>query len=109
MAYSGTTAASSASNPPVYTGGPLVRGTTAGPNPRGGAFWYYASADGSTVVSASGYFTDAVKLGMRVGDTIHGVYQSSLGSTTAYTYRLIITSLTTAGAAVCSTVQMSTG
>ena len=108
MAYSGTTAASSVSNPPVYFGGPLTRASSAGANPRGGAFWHYTSSDGSTVSSAANYFTDALNLGVRPGDMILGSYQSSVGSTDRYSYRLIVTGVTTSGA-VCSTAQMSTG
>ena len=109
MAYAGSTAASSLANPPALTaGGRLTRGSSLGSNPRGGQHWDYRSADGSTVTSAANYFTDAWYLGMRPGDIIHGVYQSSLGTSTQYSYRLIVTGVTTAGAA-CSTAQMSTG
>jgi len=108
MAYSGSTASSSVANPPSLIGGPLTRGSSSGPNPRGGQTWHYTSTDGSTVTSASAYFTDAWYLGMRPSDVIFGTYQSSVGSTDRYSYRLIVTSVTTAGA-VCSTAQMSTG
>lgn len=107
MAYSGSTAASSAANVPAIISGQLTRSSSAGPNLHGGTVWYYASSDGSTVTSAANYFTDAWYLGMRPGDTIMGVYQSSVGSSTAYAYRLIVTGVTTSGAS-CSTGQMST-
>lgn len=32
--------------------------------------WYYASADAHTDVDASGYFSDGVTRGMKVGDTV---------------------------------------
>ena len=108
MAYSGSTAASSVANPPALMGGQLTRGSSLGPNVRGFQSWSYQSTDGSTVSSASAYFTDAWYLGMRPGDHIQGTYYSSVGSTDRYSYRLIVTSVTTGGA-VCSTAQMSTG
>jgi hypothetical protein len=36
----------------------------------GGALWAYASADVSTDVDASGYFTNGNALGMKVGDVV---------------------------------------
>jgi len=109
MAYAGSTASSSVANPPALTSGQLTRSSSrSGPSPRGGSIWSYNSTDGSTVSSASAYFTDALYLGMRPGDIVHGTYYSSVGSTDRYAYRLIVTSVTTAGA-VCSTGQMSTG
>jgi hypothetical protein len=108
MAYSGSTAASSVANPPALVSGQLTRSSSLGPNLHGGSVWSYQSADGSTVTSASNYFTDAWYLGIRPGDHIMGSYSSSVGSTDRYSYRLIVTSVTTNGA-VCSTAQMSTG
>lgn len=108
MAYSGSTAASSVANVPTRVAGPLTIGSTDGPNPRGGSLWFYHSADGSTVVSASDYFTDAFYIGMRPGDVVFGSFSSSLGSTTGYTYRLWCSGVTTSGAEF-STGQMSTG
>jgi len=35
--------------------------------------WEYASTDASTVVDASGYFTNGYNLGMRAGDTVRVV------------------------------------
>lgn len=108
MAYSGSTAASSVANPPVRMAGPLTMGSTAGPNPRGGSLWWYHSSDGSTVVSAANYFTDAYYLGMRPGDVVMGSYQSTVGSTSGYSYRLWCSGVSTSGASF-STGQMSTG
>ncbi|HEX03848.1 MAG TPA: hypothetical protein ENH10_01635 [Bacteroidetes bacterium] len=108
MAYSGSTAASSVANPPTRMAGPLTRGTTDGPDPRGGSLWHYHSADGSTVVSAANYFTDAYELGMRPGDIVMGSYASSVASTDGYAYRLWCSGITTSGASF-STGAMSTG
>jgi len=109
MAYSGSTAASSVANPPIPVLAPLARtGSSLGFNPRGAQLWFYASSDGSTVVSAANYFTDAWYLGMRPGDVVIGSQMSSLGSTSGYSYRLWCSGVTTAGASF-STGQMSTG
>jgi hypothetical protein len=118
MAYAGTTAASSISNPPTLVSfAPLTRSSSLGSGSTSHAIgrsggpqqWVYSnSTEGSTVTSAALYFTDAWQLGMRPGDIVHGSYHSSVGSTDRYAYRLIVTSVTTNGA-VCSTIQMSTG
>lgn len=36
-----------------------------------GQIWEYRSTDASTVVDATGYFTNAKKLGMRLGDRVN--------------------------------------
>lgn len=108
MAYAGSSAASSVANPPVRISGPLTVASTGGRSPRGGSLWWYSSSDGSTDVSAANYFTDAFYLGMRPGDVVTGSYQSSVGSTTGYAYRLWCSGVSTSGASF-STGQMSTG
>lgn len=52
----------STSNPPR-----LLTGTLDG---LGGNIWLYRSTDASTVVDASGYFTNGYNLGMRAGDIV---------------------------------------
>lgn len=53
----------------------------------GGAIWFYNSADAATVVRAANYITDALDLGMKVGDI---VMQSDLaGATVAHQYVVI--------------------
>jgi hypothetical protein len=100
MAYQGSTAASSVSNPPLnliaplsYAGfstalstginmGSTQIGTTLFSLPgraAGGSLWRYASTDGTTAVCAQGYFTDGLKLGMQPGDAIIIIACSSLG------------------------------
>ena len=89
MAYSGTTAASSVSNPPIL----LARGmggsanTTAfGASPNAGTgLWLYTSSHSATEASSgtnSGvFFTDAYAIGMRSGDVLMmaGTTGSSFG------------------------------
>jgi len=97
MAYQGTTAASSVSNPPIN----LVRGmaptlnasgnllySTASSSPSvvqgGNGIWHYMSTDPTTtIVGTLNYFTDGLQLGMRNGDVIYCVSVSSAGSTSS--------------------------
>ena len=112
MAYVGTTAASSAANPPMLlargmgqvtsTNGNLLYSTAATsqstsaasfPALTGGTgLWYYQSVDPTTtIVGTTGYFTDGLQLGMRNGDIIFCLSPSSGGSTA--TVRLGIAAL----------------
>ncbi len=106
MAYSGTTAATSVSNPPVL----LARGlgtapystalSTAIPGGKQGAgLWFYSSTNDSTSTMAAGFFSDAKELGMRPGDVVMGVYYSSAASS-GVTYMGVITGVSTAGCAL---------
>lgn len=61
------------SNPPI-----LETQSIAGPRR-----WSYSSADASTVVDASGYFTNGYELGMRINDTIM-VTDTDTGLTTSH-------------------------
>ena len=110
MAYQGSTAASSVSNPPVQIIQTLSQGgfstaVSTGINmgstqigstlfsvlgrALGGNLWYYASTDQSSAVFASGYFADGFKLGMRPGDILFCVFCSSLGSSQTLAIGLI--------------------
>lgn len=103
MAYQGTTAASSVSNPPLQVTQPLSGGgfTTVqssginlGSTQIGSSLasvpgralglnlWMYASTDpSSAVLASSAYFTDGIALGMKPGDAIIVISASSLGTT----------------------------
>lgn len=111
----GTTAGTSDANPPVL----LVRGMGAimnGPGNRlgsaanavtsvastnafsgGTGLWYYCSSDSATIASSPGYFTDGLQLGMRVGDVIFNVSQSSYGTSPALGVGVLGTTNSTAG------------
>lgn len=102
MAYQGTTAASSVSNPPLQVTQPLSGGgfstvqssginlgstqigsslATLPGRALGLNLWMYASTDpSSTVLASSTYFTDGIQLGMKPGDAIIVISASSLGS-----------------------------
>jgi len=115
MAYSGTTAASSVSNPPRQLiqsiGGSFgTTGLTTNPNApgaQGGGLWFYASTNLTTDLVASGFFSDGEALGMRPGDLVMGVQFSSAGSSVT-SFMGAITGITTAGAASMSTGSLVT-
>lgn len=99
MAYSGTTAASSAQNVPILiargmggitsTGGNLLQSTAStsysNPNLSGGTgIWIYQSVDPTTtIVGTLNYFTDGAALGMRNGDVIICQSMTSYGATSS--------------------------
>lgn len=122
MAYTGTTAASTASNPPreliPRMGGLAAQttqlttaaaGTGGGQDPyrmQTGGLWLYASSEASTAVTAANYFTDAKRLGMRPGDVIFGVSWTTLGSS-AELFVSVVNSVTTAGASLSTSARIS--
>ena len=101
MAYSGTTAASSVSNPPIQiaraVGGGLNTLSTVG---TGGGLWMYNSSHSSSQLTDANFFTDAKKLGMKQGDGM--IFMGSTGSSGAIGLGLI-GAVTTDGAALAST------
>ena len=125
MAYLGSTQASSVANPPVMlfsVVGPAADTRIAGSTGLflsnnynasstatykegqafGGRTWAYYTTDISTAVLNSGYFTDAGPLGMRPMDSIKIFAIGSTVSTSAVVRECIVTSISTAGAAVIS-------
>lgn len=117
MAYFGTTAASSQSNPPrqlvaPFANNPAIVGTTEflttqgstasyanAPGGVGGGLWYYASTNSSTDMTVANFFIDAFYIGMRAGDMVIGVQYTSAGSS-VITFQGALNSVTTAGAAL---------
>ena len=111
MAYSGTTAASTDRNPPINLLGAIGRGpqnTYAGvlspttaqstANYVGGAnLWYYRSSDSSTIACSVGYFTDGLQLGMKTGDAMIYVHQTSYGTSPDIAFGVLVSSNSTAG------------
>jgi len=90
MAYVGSTAASSVSNPPVKIATGIMASyvhsassimSTAIPGTKqGGSLWFYSSTNVSTKVTAANFFTDGKALGMRAGDVVMYSYYSTAGS-----------------------------
>lgn len=77
MAYLGTTAASSISNPPrsLQPINDARIGSTAGP--LAARLWLYASTGTSSDPFTSNYFSDAQNLGMKEGDVVIYVGRTS--------------------------------
>ena len=111
-AYSGSTAVSSLANPPrqiAHGGSPIVNqsgnllgisGTSIAstlPFVGGTSLWYYCSSDSATIASSPAYFTDGLALGMRSGDVMLVVNQSSYGTSPSFSIGVIGTSNSTAG------------
>lgn len=125
MAYNGTTAASSVSNPPIL----LARGMGQVTNASGNLFystaassysvfnggtglWYYASTDPTTtIVGTLNYFTDGLQLGMRNGDLIYTVSATAAGTTAGMLLgcAMLVSTNSTAGFSVATgTLMLST-
>ena len=118
MAYSGTTAATSAQSLPVL----LVRGlgtqnstaaallySTASTSymavAGGTGLWVYSSVDPTTtIVGTLNYFTDGLQLGMKNGDVIICQSQTSGGSTSSLLMGIgtLVTTNSTAGFSVAT-------
>lgn len=108
-AYSGTTAATTDRNPPtqivamqpsINTYGSVVSPATAqstAPYVGGSGLWRYASSDSATIASSPGYFTDGLKLGMKTGDVMIYVHQSSYGTSPDVSLGVLVTTNSTAG------------
>ena len=104
MGYVGSTAASSAANPPRCIGGANMwgkRSTSVLSSSKvvGQNLWLYNTTDGSTEMASATYFTDAFYLGMREGDVIMG---GVCTGTSATFYAGIIGAVTTNGAGLGS-------
>lgn len=108
MAYSGTTAASSVSNPPrcliPRLGGipaTTTLSTANGTNPyreqSASALWLYSSSHGSTACMDTNFFSDAWYLGIRPGDVMIGVQWTTAGSSQVL-FMGVFGSVSTAGA-----------
>lgn len=107
MAYSGTTAASSVSNPPRQLiqsiGGSFnTTGLTTNPNApgaQGGGLWFYCSTNLTTDLVAANFFSDGEALGMKPGDAVMGMQFSSAGSSVT-TFLGAITGVSSNGASL---------
>lgn len=77
MSYSGTTAATTLSNPPVRIGGYLGQGpnstASAAAGSWGKSIWLYNSSHSSTQLTDSNFFVDAQALGMKMNDIVMAV------------------------------------
>ena len=110
FAYHGSaTEASSDRNPPVClvpnqptinTYGSVLSPSTAQSTAGyvgGTALWRYTSSDSATIASSPGYFTDGLARGMRTGDAMIYVHQSSYGTSPDISFGVLGTSNSSAG------------
>ena len=118
MAYLGTTAASSVSNPPIriwggmagsvdvrITGGTTMYVSGAGQGRNfGQQGWVYHTTDITSAPLASAYFTDALPLGVRPGDIFFFVQQAT-SVPTSQMLRLSVVAQVTSNGAVFSTAS----
>lgn len=110
MSYNGTTALSSVQNvPKQISDGPFVAQhnttgiSTAATRPigaQGGRLWSYLSTDATSVVTASGYFTDAYNLGIQPGDIMFLISHTTAGSSATLAITVVHEVSSTAGAAL---------
>lgn len=118
--YVGSTATSTAANPPVVLGSVIGgriqyanTGTTSvlGNLPTGaagGKLWFYSSTNLGSDTAAAGFFNDGTALGMSAGDVILGVF-SSAASTAPYIYLgALVTSVGSTSFAMSSNYITST-
>lgn len=96
----------STSNPPAAISQQLTRGTTVITDNKP-QMWLYNSTNLTTDMTAAGFFSDGVSLGMRPGDVVIGTQYTSAGSS-VITFQASVASITTAGAASLSTGGMLT-
>lgn len=106
MAYRGSTAASSLTNPPrcliPHMGGIVSSAFSSATNvqrQQGGGLWFYSSTHSAATVAGSNFFTDGKKLGMKPGDILIGNVFSTAGSTPA-TYIASVKSVSSSGATI---------
>jgi hypothetical protein len=108
MSYKGTTEASTVTNPPMRIAsglGACVQGSSSVGGSLG--LWLYSSSNLTTDLTEAGFFSDAKSLGMKMGDIVLAVQQSSIGSTAVLLVGTVA-ALTTAGTAAISTCSMIT-
>lgn len=104
MSYSGTTAATTLSNPPVKIGGYVGQGpnstASAAAGSWGKAIWMYNSSHSATQLQDTNFFADAQALGMQMNDVVIAVCNT--GSSVSIVIG-VLSSVTTSGANLAST------
>lgn len=132
MAYLGTTAASSVSNPPIQLIGGMGAGadsriaggstlyisndwkaSSAGTYKQGQGFgqqlWMYHTTDMTSAILAANYFSDAGVMGVRPGDVFIMVSQGSTVGSSQMLRIAVVSAVSTAGAASFSTAALVQG
>jgi len=98
MAYSGTTAASSAQFPPVILAAAMGGGRSGSTTtPVGSKLWLFSTTDTSTGPFVSGYFSDGYELGMKQGDVVIVAAQTSTVASSGTLYLGMVSSVSSTG------------
>jgi hypothetical protein len=98
--YYGSTAASSAANPPIRIVGGLGSGVnTASTAGSGAGLWFYNTTLGTSELLTAGAISDGFALGMKSGDVIFGV--SCTGSSAAV-FMGVLSVVASSGASIAS-------
>lgn len=115
--YVGSTAVSTAANPPVVIaatiGGRIQWASTGSASPpaplptgaAGGKLWFYSSTNAADDVAAAGFFNDGVALGMANGDVLLGVYGTA-DTTSHYLYMGVLSCSVGSTSFAVSTLSM---
>lgn len=101
MSYVGSTAASTVANPPNRLDNGLLSQSQIDESTsvaEGGSVWTYTSSNLTTDLTASNFFTDAKRLGMRNGDILISATYSTESSTGHILAIGMITGVSTSGA-----------
>lgn len=110
MAYSGTTAATTVTNPLVemysVMHGRLANSSTSATG-GGGKVWLYNSTNLTTDMTVANFFIDAYYLGAKQGDLVMGVQAASAGSTAQISYIGALGAVSTSGAALSTAGTMT--
>jgi hypothetical protein len=100
-------------SPGINTFGSVLSPTTAQSTANyvgGASLWYYRSSDSATIASSPGYFTNGGLLGMKTGDVMLYVSQSSYGTSPAFGIGVLTTTAgTSAGGAYTGAFNLAQG
>lgn len=101
MTYSGSTAGTTVSNPPILVSAGGLGGVNKISTGSGGGnkIWRYDSSNQTSDMSAANFFTDAYYLGMKAGDIVLGTVAT--GSSVSV-YLGVVGTVSTSGAALAS-------
>lgn len=99
MAYLGSTASSSVSNPPRIVAPMDVARIGSSAGPIGARLWLYASTEAnSTAAFVANYFSDAKNIGMKDGDVVMYVHRNSTATSSAIVGFGVVGAVSTDGA-----------
>lgn len=107
ITYNGSTASSTAANPPLVLVGSLANVTNS-PGLTGGKFWFYTSTNVAVDMTAPAAFIDGAALGMKVGDVVCGVTAAAGSSSPILYFGCVGLVTASSGASLSSNVLTST-